>query len=85
VRRVAWWRLLLVGVGCALVGLAAGWTIDGGSGVWALAAPVGIFGLPGAVIRLWRTRSFRESGVVLGAWGLASVAPALAVVPLFPF
>jgi hypothetical protein len=84
VRRVRWWRLALVGLGCGLVGLAAGWTIDPGSGLLALAGPILAFGLPGGGVCLWRTRSFVESGRVLAAWTLAAVPPALAVAPLFP-
>jgi hypothetical protein len=84
VRRVRWWRLTLIGLACGLTGLMAGWTIDPGTGLLALAAPIALFGLPGGVIRLWRTRSFHETGVVLGAWTLAATAPALAVAPLLP-
>jgi hypothetical protein len=82
VRGVRWWRLALAGLAAALAGLVAGWTIDPGHGLLALAAPVAVFGLPGAVIRLWRTRSFREAGQVVAAWALAALPSALAVTPL---
>lgn len=82
VRRARWYRLVFNGVGVALVGLLAGWTIDPGSGVLAFAAPIGILGMPAAVIALWRTRSPRSAGVVLAAWVLASLVPALIVRPM---
>ena len=81
-RRVRWWRLMLVGLAAALAGLLAGWTIDQTNGVLALVAPIVLFGLPGSVIRLWRTRSLGEAGLVLFAWVLAALAPTLAVTPL---
>jgi hypothetical protein len=81
-RRVRWWRLALIGLAAALAGLLAGWTIDQAQGVLALVAPIALFGLPGSVIRLWRTHSPGEAVVVLGAWFLAALAPALAVTPL---
>jgi DNA uptake protein ComE-like DNA-binding protein len=82
VRDVRWWRVALAGLAAALAGLVAGWTIDPGYGLLALAAPVAAFGLPGAVIRLWRTRSFREAGMVAAAWALAALPSALAVTPI---
>jgi hypothetical protein len=82
IRRVSWWRLLLNGLGAALVGLLAGWTIDSGTGLLAIALPVALFGMPGAIIGVWRSRSIREAVAVLGAWGLASLAPLLAVRPI---
>lgn len=80
-RRVSWWRLVLNGLCAALVGLIAGWTIDSGNGVLALAMPLAIFGLPAALIALRRTRSPRAAATALGAWGLASLPAVLAVVP----
>jgi hypothetical protein len=82
VRRARWYRLVINGVAVALVGLVAGWTIDAGTGVLAFAAPIGILGMPAAVIALWRTRSPRSAGVVLAAWALASLVPALIVRPM---
>jgi hypothetical protein len=82
VRRARWYRVVFNGIGVALVGLLAGWTIDPGSGVLAFAAPLGILGLPGAVVALWRTRSLRLTGMVLAAWALASIIPILFVRPL---
>jgi hypothetical protein len=82
VRRVSWWRLLLNGMGAALVGLITGWTLDTGNGLLALVVPVVLFGVPGAILMLWRSRSPRDAGVVVGAWALASFAAALAVRPL---
>jgi hypothetical protein len=81
-RRVSWWRLLLNGLAAALVGLITGWTLDTGNGLFALVVPVVLFGVPGAMIRLWRTRSPRDAALVAGAWVLASFAAALAVQPL---
>jgi hypothetical protein len=82
-RRVSWWRLLLNGLAAALVGLITGWTLDTGNGLLALVVPVALFGVPGAMVALWRSRSPRDAGMVVGAWVLASVAAALAVRPLF--
>ena len=82
VRRVAWWRLLVNGLGAALVGLIAGWTIDSGNGLLALAVPLAIFGLPAALIALWRRRSLRAAAAVVIAWALAALPAALAVRPL---
>ncbi len=81
-RRVAWWRLPLVGLGGTLVGLVAGWTIDAGSGLLAFAMPIAVFGIAGGLIALWRTRSARVAAVVLGAWTLAALPAALAVAVL---
>lgn len=81
-RRLPWWRLLLNGLGAALAGLLAGWTIDSGNGLLAFAVPLAVFGLPAALIALWRHRSTRRAGIALAAWALASLAAALAVVPL---
>jgi hypothetical protein len=72
----------LNGLGAALVGLITGWTLDTGNGLLALAVPIALFGVPGAMLTLWRSRSLREAGMVMGAWVLASVAAALAVRPL---
>ncbi len=82
VRRVRWYRLAFNGVAVAIVGLVAGWTIDQGTGVLALAAPIAFWGLPAAVIALWRTRSPRSAALVLAAWSLASIVPALLVRPI---
>jgi hypothetical protein len=82
VRQVSWWRLPLNGIAAAFVGLVAGWTIDNGTGVLALAAPVAIFGLPGALIALWRRGSPRHAGMVLAAWAFAAVAAAIAVITI---
>ncbi len=79
VRRVSWWRLPLIGLAATLAGLIAGWTIDSGSGLLALAAPVAVFGVPGALIALWRYRTAIKAATVLAAWVCASVAAALAV------
>lgn len=82
VRRLSWWRLVLNGLGVAFVGLIAGWTIDPGNGLLALVAPVLMWGLPGAVIGLWRSRSPRHAGLILAAWALASLVPLAAVRPI---
>jgi hypothetical protein len=81
-RRVSWWRLLLNGLGAAFVGLVAGWTIDTGTGVLALALPLALFGVPGAIIGMWRARSIRAAGPVLAAWALASLVPLVLVRPI---
>lgn len=78
-RRVSWWRIVLNGLAAALVGLLAGWTIDSGTGLLALAAPIVIFALPAGLITLWRRRSPRETAIAVGAWALASLAPVLAL------
>ncbi len=79
VRRVSWWRLPLIGLAATLAGLVAGWTVDSGTGLLALAAPVAVFGVPGALIALWRYRTAITAATVLAAWVCASVAAALAV------
>ncbi len=81
-RRVRWWRLVLNATAAALVGLAAGWTIDDGGGTLAFAAPVVVFGVPGMLWRALRTRSIKEAGIVLAAWALAALPGALAVRPI---
>jgi hypothetical protein len=83
VRRLSWWRLALNGLMGAAVGLVAGWTIDPGFGLLALAAPVAAFGLPGSVMRLSRSRSGREALRVLAAWTAVGLVAALAVTPLW--
>lgn len=80
VRRVSWWRLVLNGLAAALVGLVAGWTIDNGNGLLALAVPLACVGGPASLIALWRTRATRPAGTALAAWLLASLPAALAVV-----
>ena len=82
VRRARWWRVALNGAAAALVGLVAGWSIDNGSGAFALAAPIVVFGLPAALWRAARTRSAAEAATVLGAWALAALPAALAVRPI---
>ena len=79
-RRVSWWRLALNGLGVSLVGLIAGWTIDNGTGWLAVAAPLLLFGVPGGLLALWRSRSPRAAGGVLAAWAVATLPAALAVV-----
>jgi hypothetical protein len=64
------------------VGLVAGWTIDTGTGVLALALPLALFGVPGAIIGMWRARSIRAAGPVLAAWALASLVPLVLVRPI---
>ena len=81
-RRTRWWRLLLNGLAGSAVGLVAGWTIDQGTGLLALAMPVALFGVPGALTLLTRSRSGRDAGRVLLAWAVSAIAAALAVVPL---
>lgn len=82
VRRVRRWRMVLNGISAAAVALLVGWTVDPGSGLLAVIAPIGIFGLPGAIIRGARTRSPREAGAVVVAWTVAGLAAALTVVPI---
>jgi hypothetical protein len=81
VRRVSWWRLALNGLGAAFVGLVAGWTIDAGTGMLALVVPTLLWGVPGALIGFWRSRSPREAGRILAAWALASLVAFAAVRP----
>ena len=81
-RRVPWWRLALNGLAAALVGLVVGWTADTGNGLLAFLGPIALFGVPGAVVMLWRSRSLRAAALVVGAWALASLAAMLAVVPI---
>ncbi len=83
-RRIWWPRLALNGLGVALVGLAAAWLLMPQAWVaWAPWAPLALFGLPGAVWRLARTRSGQEAGRVLAAWALACLPVWLVVTPLF--
>jgi hypothetical protein len=82
VRRVAWWRVSLNGLAAAAAALIAGWTIDQGTGLLALAAPVALLGLPGAVIRTARSGSIQDGLIVVGAWALAGAAAAVAVTPI---
>jgi hypothetical protein len=82
VRKLKSWRVALNGIAAALAALLVGWTLDPGIGLVALAAPVALFGLPGAMIRGARTRSWREGLAVLGAWAAAGVAAAIAVTPI---
>jgi hypothetical protein len=81
-RRVSWWRLGLNGLAASLAALLAGWTIDNGTGVLALAVPIAVCGVPAALLAAWRTRSPRRAALALGAWAAASLPAALAVVPL---
>jgi hypothetical protein len=81
-RHARWWRLALNGLAASCAGLVAGWTIDSGNGMLAFAAPVVLFGIFAALIALWRRRSWPEAGFVLGAWALAALPAAFAVVPL---
>jgi hypothetical protein len=82
VRRVRWYRVVLNGLAVALVGLGAGWSVDLGTGLLALAAPIVVCGLPASLIALSRTRSLQSAGVVLTAWSLASIVPVLVVRPI---
>jgi hypothetical protein len=82
VRRVSWWRLLLNGLAAGFVALGVGWTIDPGTGLLAIAAPVALFGLPGAAIRAVRSREPREAFTVVLAWALAGGPAAAALTPL---
>jgi hypothetical protein len=82
VRRLSVWRLVLNGLGASLAGLLAGWTIDPGTGMLALAVPVLVWGVPAALIGLWRSRSIRTAGLILAAWTLASLVPLAAVRPI---
>jgi hypothetical protein len=75
-----WWAIL-DGVGSALVGLAAGWLADPGTGLVAWAAPVVLLGLPAAGLAL--RRSPREAARVLTAWALAALPGLVAVRPWF--
>lgn len=79
VRRARWWRLAFVGLGAALVALVAGWF---SSVAVALAAPVVIFGLPGTLVSLWRTRSVSTALRVPLAWLCATLPAVLAVTPI---
>lgn len=82
ITRASWRRAALNGLAAALAGLIAGWTVDAGDGLLALMMPIVVFGVPGALVRAWRSRSPRKAAVVLAAWTLASVPAALAVVPI---
>jgi hypothetical protein len=81
VRRMGPFRLALNGLGAALVGFAAGWSIDSGSGLFALAAPLLLLGVPAAAWQLMRTRSWRPAVRALAAWLLAAAVPAALVRP----
>jgi hypothetical protein len=73
-------RLVLIGAAAAFTGLVVGWSVD--TSVAALAAPVVLFGLPGAGIALWRSHSATEAVRILVAWAGAAIPAALAVTPL---
>jgi hypothetical protein len=81
VRRARWWRAAIDGLAVAIVGLAAGWVIEGPAAV-PVAAPLILCGLPAALFALWRTRAPRRAGMVLAAWALASVIPGFIVWPI---
>jgi hypothetical protein len=83
VRRLGVVRLALNGLAAALAGLLTGWSIDSGSGLLALAAPLVCCGLPAAAWQLFRTRSGRAAARVLAAWLLAAAVPAALVRPWF--
>ena len=80
--RTKWWRAVLNGLGVAFVGLTAGWSVDPGTGLLAFLIPALAFGVPAALWRGWRSRSWRAASMVLGAWALAASIPLLIVRPI---
>lgn len=82
ITRARWWRAALNGLAATSAGLLVGWSVDPGTGALALLMPTVLFGLPAAVWRGWRTRSWRAAAIVLTAWAAAAVVPALAVRPI---
>jgi hypothetical protein len=82
-REIAWWRAGLAGLGAAIVALPVGWIIDPGSAWLAVAAPVVIFGLPGAAWRAWRARSAATAPRILAAWIAAALPSFVALRPWF--
>jgi len=81
-RRVAWWRAGTNGLVCALVGLAAGWSIDPGHGLLAVVVPAVLLGVPAATWKLAR-RNPADAARVLAAWTLAAIPAAVAIRPWF--
>lgn len=81
-RRLPWWRLMLNGLAASAAALIAGWSLDTGNGMIAFLTPLALFALPGSIVRGARTRSVRESGLVILAWAAAAVAAVLAVTPI---
>jgi hypothetical protein len=81
-RRLPWWRLMLNGLAASAAALIAGWSLDTGTGMIAFLTPLALFALPGSIVRGARTRSVRESGLVILAWAAAAVAAVLAVTPI---
>lgn len=82
VRRVPRWRLLVNGLAAGLVVLAVAWMMDSPGGLAALAAPIVLFGLPGATIRAVRSRQLGDAGMVMVAWAVAGLPAVVAVTPV---
>ena len=82
VRRVRVWRAALNGAAVALVGLAAGWIGDNGSGIVGWLVPMIVLGTPAALVAAARQRTRREAGRVLAAWALAACVPFLVLRPI---
>lgn len=66
IRLARWWRATINGLAVAIVGLAAGWMIEGPAAI-PIVAPLILCGMPAALIALWRTRSPQRAGRVLAA------------------
>ena len=77
------WRSALSGAACALVALAAAWTIDPTEGWLALGAPVLLLGVPAALVDLARYRLPSRIPRVVLVWALAALPSLVVVHPLF--
>ncbi len=68
VRAVPAWRAALAGAGAALVGLPVGWALGPGPVLQALAAPLLVFAIPGAVWAAVRAAFRARAGAGRGGW-----------------
>lgn len=87
---VRWWRAIICGFGAAFLGLSITWLAGmmnrgglsvGPEGMLALIFPLGLFGLPAAIIRLFQRKGLCGAGAALAAWLLAALPAAILVHP----
>jgi hypothetical protein len=77
VRSTRWWRAALNGFVIALLGLLAGWLVEGLGGALPWLVPVVVFGVPAALWQLAWRKSRAGAGRVFAAWALAAAVPFL--------